>query len=55
MTTCGSEQTPKGQTTPLVCVCDTDIVGACHIHETAGGVRFIRALGNRTLVLGGTR
>jgi len=54
MTTCGNRQTPKGQTTPLVCACDTDIVGACHIHETASGVRFIGSK-NGTLVLGGAR
>lgn len=56
MTTCGNRQTPKGQTAPLECACDTDIVGTCHVHETAGGARFIGALdgslSNSTLVLG---
>jgi hypothetical protein len=58
MTRCGNEQTQvtlKGGKTlvsTLVCVCDTD--GSCHIHVTAGGVRFIADL-DGTLVLGSSR
>ena len=56
MTACRNRQTTKGGT-PLVCACDTDIVGSTHIHKTADGVRFIGALGigglgNVALVLG---
>jgi hypothetical protein len=51
MSTCTSVQTTKSGTT-LACVCDTD--DPCHIHQTAGGVRFIGAL-DGVLVLGGGR
>jgi hypothetical protein len=60
MTTCGNEQTQvtlkgsKTLETTLKCVCDTDIVGTCHIHVTDRGVRFIADL-DGVLVLGGGR
>lgn len=60
MTLCGNEQkqvTLKGRKileTTLTCVCDTDIVGACHVHQTAGGVRYIADL-DGALILGGGR
>lgn len=60
MTLCGNEQTQvtlKGRKileTTLVCACDKDIVGACHVHETDSGVRFIADL-DGVLVLGSSR
>lgn len=55
MTLCKNRQTkemPEDEPTlVLVCACDIDIVGLCHVHETDDGIRFIGSKSG-TLVLG---